>query len=91
MVVSIEMSDCFSKLVEPLVTTQRLEDVFHKLKEETSKDMKKNFAAENKKIVDLEEKIALQDKKIKNLGIKCDDNEQYSRQFWLRMHGLKFS
>ena len=49
MVVSIEMSDCFSKLVEPLVTTQRLEDVFHKLKEETSKDLKKNFAAEIKK------------------------------------------
>ena len=28
------------------------------------------------KTVDLEEKIALQEKKIENLSIKCDDNEQ---------------
>ena len=32
MVVSKEISDCFTKLVEPLVTTQRLE-MFGKLKE----------------------------------------------------------
>ena len=39
--------------------------------------------------MDLEEKIALQEKKIENLSIKCDDNEQYSRRYCLQMHGLK--
>ena len=38
----------------------------------------------------LEEKIALQEKKIESLSIKCDDNEQYSRRYCLWMHGLKF-
>ena len=33
MVVSKEISDCFTKLVEPLVTTERLEKMFGKLKE----------------------------------------------------------
>ena len=40
--------------------------------------------------MDLEEKIALQEKKIENLRMKCDDNEQYSRRYCLRMHGLKY-
>ena len=34
MVVSKEISDCFTKLVESLFTTQRLEEMFCKLKEE---------------------------------------------------------
>ena len=33
-VVSKEISDYFTKLVEPLVTTQRLKEMFGKLKEE---------------------------------------------------------
>ena len=39
--------------------------------------------------MDLEEKIGLQEKKIENLSIKCDDDEQYSRRYCLQMHGLK--
>ena len=38
----------------------------------------------------MEEKIALQEKKIENLSIKCDGNEKYSRRYSLRMHGLKY-
>ena len=38
----------------------------------------------------MEEKIALQEKKIENLSIKCDNNEQYSRQYCLRLHSLKY-
>ena len=34
-VVSKEISDYFTKLVQPLVTTQRLKEMFGKLKEET--------------------------------------------------------
>ena len=90
MVVSKEISDYFTKLVEPLVTTERLEEMFGKLKEEIIERFEEKFTAQNQKIVDLEEKIALQEKKIENLSIKCDDNEQYSRRYCLRMHGLKF-
>ena len=87
--VSKEISDYFAKLVEPLVTTQRLEEMFGKFKEEIIERFEEKFTAQNQKIVDLEKKIALQEKKIENLSIKCDDNEQYSIRYCLRMHGLK--
>ena len=67
---SEEMSDYFAKSVEPLVTTQRLEEIFGKLKEEIIERFEEKFTAQNQKIVDLEEKIALQEKKIENLSIK---------------------
>ena len=73
-----------------MVTTQRLEEIFGKFKEEIIERFEEKFTAQNHKIVDLEEKIALQEKKIENLRIKCDDNEQYSRRYCLRMHGLKY-
>ena len=88
--VSKEISDYFTKLIEPLVTTQRLEEMFGKFKEEIIERFEEKFTAQNQKIVDLEEKIVLQEKKIENLSIKCDDNEQYSRRYCLRMHGLKY-
>ena len=91
MVVSKEISDYLTKLVEPLVTTQRLEEMFSKLKEETIETFEEKFTAQNPKIVDLKEKIALQEKKIENLSIKCDDTEQYSRRYCFRMHGLKYN
>ena len=88
--VSKETSDYFAKYVEPLVTTQRLEEMFGKFKEKIIERFKEKFTAQNQKIVDLEEKIALQEKKIENLRIKCEDNELYSRRYCLRMHGLKY-
>ena len=90
MVVSKEISDYFTNLVKPLVTTARLEEMFGKLKEQIIERFEEKCIAQNQKIVDLEEKIALQEKKIENLSIKCDDNEQYSRRYCLWMHGLKF-
>ena len=85
MVVSTEISDYFTKLVEPLITTQRLDEKFGKFKEEIIERFQEKFTSENHKIVDLEEKIALQEKKIENLNIKCDHNEQYNRRYCLRM------
>ena len=86
MVVSTEISDYFTKLVEPLITTQRLDEKFGKFKEEIIERFQEKFTSENHKIVDLEEKIALQEKKIENLNIKCDHNEQYNRRYCLRMN-----
>ena len=90
MVVSKEVSDYFTKLVEPLVTMQRLEEMFGKLKGKIIERFEEKLTAQNQKIVDLEEKIALQEKKIENLSIKCDDSEQYHRQYCLRMYGLRY-
>ena len=64
--------------------------MFGRLKEEIIERFEKKFTAQNQKIVDLEEKNALQEKKIENLSIECDDNEQYSRRYCLRMYGLKY-
>ena len=75
-VVSKEISDYFTKLVEPQVTTPRLEGMFGKLKEEITERLEEKSTAQNQKIVNLEEQIALPEKKNENLNIKCDDNEQ---------------
>ena len=79
MVVSKGISDYFTKLVKPLVTTQGLEEMFRKLKEEIIERFEEKSTAQNQKIVDLEEKIVLQEKKIENLSIKCDDNDLASK------------
>ena len=89
MVVSKGISDHFTKLFELLVTTQRLEKMFGKLKGKIIERFEEKFKAQNQKIVDLEEKISLQEKRIENLSITCDDNKQYSRRYCLRIHGLK--
>ena len=90
MVVSKEISDYFTKLGEPLVTMQRLEEMFGKVKEEITEGFEEKFTAQNQKIVDLGEKSALQEKKIENLNIKCDDNVQYRGRYCLWLHGLKY-
>ena len=72
MLVSNQIWDYITKLVEPLVTMQRLDEMFRKLKKEIIERFEENFSAQNQKIVDLEEKITLQEK---NLSIKCDNSE----------------
>ena len=69
MVVSKETSDCFTKLVGPLVPMQRLEEMFGKLKEEIIERFEEKFTAHNQKIGYLEEKITLPEKNIENLSI----------------------
>ena len=72
MLVSKQIWDYITKLVEPLVTIQRLDEMFRKLKKEIIERFEENFSAQNQKIVHLEEKITLQEK---NLSIKCDNSE----------------
>ena len=83
MVVSKEIPGYFTKLVESLVITVKSEEMFGKLKEQIIEKFEEKFTAQNRKIVDLNDKIALQEKKIKSLSTKCDDNEQYSRRYCL--------
>ena len=65
MVVSKEISDYFTKLVEPLVTTERLEEMFGKLKEKIIERFEEKSTAQNQKIVDLEEKLLFKRKRSK--------------------------
>ena len=53
MVVSEEISDYFAKLVELLVTMQKLEEIFGKVKEEIIQRFEEKFTAQNQKIEDL--------------------------------------
>ena len=64
MVVSKETSDYFTKSVEPMVSKQRLEEMFGKFKEEILERFEEKFTAQNQRIVDLEKNIPLQEKKI---------------------------
>ena len=64
MVVSKGTSDYFTKSVEPMVSKQRLEEMFGKFKEEILERFEEKFTAQNQRIVDLEKNIPLQEKKI---------------------------
>ena len=63
-----------------------LEELFGKLKEQIIENLEEKFTVQNHKTVFLEEKITLQEKKIENRSVKCDNNEQYSKRYCLRMH-----
>ena len=47
MVISKEIWDYFTKLVEPLLTSQRLEEMFGKLKEEIIEKFEEKVTAQN--------------------------------------------
>ena len=64
-VVSKEISDYFTKLVKPLVTTERLEEMFGKLKEEIIERFEEKFTAQNQKIVDWRRKLLFKRKRSK--------------------------
>ena len=64
--------------------------MFGKLKEEIIERFEETFTAQSQEIEDQEEKIALQEKNIETPHLKCDDNEQYSTRYCLRMHGLQY-
>ena len=91
MSVSQEIREYFSELVKPLATNEILEDMFKKLKEEIISKFEEKFDEQNRKIDELEGKIAIQANTIDQLIIKYDGNEQYNRRSCLRIHGIECS
>ena len=91
MSVSQEIREYFSELVRRLVTNKIWEDMFKKLNEEIISKSEEKIDEQNRKIDKLEGKIAIQANTIDQLIIKCDDNEQYSRLNYLRIHWIEFS
>ena len=70
-----ELRDYFSKLIQPLATNERLEQMSQKLKEEIVTKFEERFIQQNKKTYELEERVSFQENPINQLLIKCDGNE----------------
>ena len=91
MSITSELRDYFESLMEPLVTNEKLEQVFKSFQDGLMKKIEDKFKEQNTRIEELESKLAINQNVIDNLVIKCDDNEQYSRRSCLRVHGLEFN
>ena len=87
--VSQENHEYFSELIKRLATNEVLEDMFKKFKEEIISKFVEKIDEQNRKIDELEGKIAIQSNTIDQLIIKCVENEQYSRRSCLRIHGIE--
>ena len=91
MSITSELRDYFESLMEPLVTNEKLEQVFKSFQDGLMKKIEDKFREKNTRIEELESKLAINQNVIDNLVIKCDDNEQYSRRSCLRVRGLEFN
>ena len=60
MAISEEVKQFFQDLVEPLVTYERLDEMLTKLNDKIVGKFEKNVNEQNKKIVTLESKVAVQ-------------------------------
>ena len=88
MSITRELRDYFESLMEPLVTNEKLEQVFKSFQDGLMKKIEDKFKKQNTRTEELESKLAIKQNVTDNLEIKCDDNEQYSRRSCLRVHGL---
>ena len=84
--ISEEIHQYFSELIKPLATNTSLKEIFDKMKKEV---IYKKYCEHNDKIYELESRVAIQRKTIKNLLTKCGDNEQYSCCSFLRISGIE--
>ena len=87
--VSQGIHEYFPELVKLFATNEILEDMFKKSKEEIISKFKEKFDEQNRKIDELEGKIAIQANTVDQFIIKCD--EQYSRRSSLRIQGFECS
>ena len=75
MSITSELQDYFESLMEPLVTNEKLEQVFKSFQDGLMKKIEDKFKEQNTRIEELESKLAIKQSVIDNLEIKCDDNE----------------
>ena len=87
--VSQGICEYFSELVKLFATNEILEDMFKKSKEEIISKFKEKFDEQNRKIDELEGKIAIQANTVDQFVIKRD--EQYSRRSSLRIQVFECS
>ena len=87
--ISEEICKYFSKLIKPLATNTILKEMFNKMKEDVISKFKSKISYQYSKTYELESQVAIQEETINNLLTKCDNNEQYSRDSCLRIHGIE--
>ena len=75
MSITSELQDYFESLMEPLVTNEKLEQVFKSFKDGLMKKIEDKFKEQNTTFEELESKLEIKQNVIDNLEIKCDDNE----------------
>ena len=75
MSITSELQDYFESLMEPLVTNEKLEQVFKSFKDGLMKKIEDKFKEQNTRFEELESKLEIKQNVIDNLAIKCDDNE----------------
>ena len=87
---SDEIKNYLDNLVKPLMTQDSFKKALDEFKEEVVDNFTKIIEAQNKKIEELEDKISIQSKKIAKLEVANDDQEQFSRRYCLRVHGIQY-
>ena len=75
MSITSELQDYFESLMEPLVTNEKLGQVFKSFKDGLMKKIEDKFKEQNTRFEELESKLEIKQNVIDNLEIKCDDNE----------------
>ena len=88
MPITSEMCEYFDNLMKTLVTTETLEQQHKSFQDGLMKKIEVKFKEQNDRIEEFESKLAMKQNIIDHLGIRCDDNEQYSRTSCLQIQGL---
>ena len=88
---SEEIKDELKKLMEPLVeSNESLENPLKKFKNEIINSFDLKLKEKQVKIDLLESKVAAQETLINYLEIQVNSNQQYSRRYSLRIHGVEY-
>ena len=90
MSITSEMHEYIENLMKPLITNEKLQELFKTFQAEIVKRFEHNLKEQNTKIEELESILVMKKTAKDNLVIKCDDNEQYSRRSYMRIHDLHF-
>ena len=91
MSIAAETRNYFGSLIKSLVTNESLEKPLGVFQEKTVKRFEDKLDERNPKIMELESKIAMQENAFQKLEIKCNDNEEHSHRWCIRIHGVKYN
>ena len=81
---NLQFSDLFNSFIKSL------EELIYKSKEGIISKFEDKLTEQNIKIQELQSKIHSQENAFKKLVIISDENEQYSRRSFLRIHSIEF-
>ena len=83
--VSEELKSFFESLIAPLATSLQLQSIVNSFEEKFMKCL----AAQENRIIELESELAVQKNVTNTVLEKCDDVEQYTRRYSVRVHGIE--